>query len=340
MDSLTQIALGAAVGEAALGKRVGNQAALWGAACGLLPDLDVLAGPFLSDVEKLTFHRGFSHSIVFAMLMAPLLAWLIAKIHGTKEASWRDWTKLTFLSIVTHPLLDCFTNYGTQLFQPFSNYPVAFNTIFIVDPLYTLPLLIGVIAAMFYRRASNRRQWINYLGLGLSSFYLLVTAVNKLYINSVFEAALGKQQIAYQRYFTNPTPLNNILWRGVVETEDGFLEGLYSFFDRDEQIVFRFIANNHQFIQPFNEHREIDQLIWASRGYFCITQRDSLLYFNDLRFGRTDLGILQFGEYIFSFRIARDGADAGKIIVKQVSPNLRVSKELFGILLRRIMGNS
>jgi inner membrane protein len=334
------MALGAAVGEAALGKQVGNKAVLWGAACGLLPDLDVLAGPFLTDVEKLTFHRGFSHSIVFAILVAPLLAWLVAKIHGRKDANWRDWTKLTFLSIATHPLLDCFTNYGTQLFQPFSNYPVALNTIFIVDPLYTLPLLIGAIAAMFCRRASNRRQLINYLGLGLSSFYLLVTAVNKLYINSVFEAALEKQQIGYQRYFTNPMPLNNILWRGVVETEKGFLEGLYSLLDRDEQVAFRFIEKNHQFIRPFNEHREIEQLVWFSRGYFCISQRDSLLYFNDLRFGKTDLGILPFGEFIFSYRIARAESDPNKIAVSRVSPNIRISQELFGILLRRAKGNS
>lgn len=337
MDSLTQIALGAAVGEAVLGRKVGNKAALWGGVGGLIPDLDVLASPFLSDVQRLTFHRGFSHSITFAVLFSPLLAYLISRIHKTENADWRDWTRLMFWAIFTHPILDCFTLYGTQLLQPFSNYAVAFNTIFIIDPLYTVPLLVAVIAALFYQRLRLTRRIINRVGLGLSCLYLGLTVVNKLYVNSVFEHSLKNQNISYQRFFTNPTPLNNILWRGVAETEDGFYEGLYSLLDRDRRIEFRFIPKNHELILPFVAHSELDELIWFTKGYFCVSQKDGLLFVNDLRFGQTDMGLHRVGEYLFSFRVSPNH-NPQKIEIERVGIRIRFSKELFELLFERAKG--
>ena len=64
MDSLTQIVLGAAVGEAVLGRKIGNKAILWGAIAGTIPDLDVLSKLFVDDVTANEWHRGFSHSIL------------------------------------------------------------------------------------------------------------------------------------------------------------------------------------------------------------------------------------------------------------------------------------
>ena len=68
MDSLTQIILGAAVGEAVAGKKLGNKAAFWGAIAGTIPDLDVLIRHFAHPIDGALWHRGFSHSIVFALL--------------------------------------------------------------------------------------------------------------------------------------------------------------------------------------------------------------------------------------------------------------------------------
>ena len=48
MDSLTQIVLGASVGEAALGRKVGNRAMVWGAIAGTIPDLDVISNGWVS----------------------------------------------------------------------------------------------------------------------------------------------------------------------------------------------------------------------------------------------------------------------------------------------------
>ena len=120
MDLVTQTVLGAAVGESVLGKKAGNKAIMWGAAGGLIPDLDVLITPLFSEVDGLFVHRGFSHSLIFAFLLAPLLGWLIHRIHQKKmNIARREWTILIFWAAFTHPILDYFTTYGTGAFVPF-----------------------------------------------------------------------------------------------------------------------------------------------------------------------------------------------------------------------------
>ena len=116
MDSLTQIVLGAAVGEAVLGKKVGNKAMLYGAVAGTIPDLDTFASYFVDTVTAIEIHRGFTHSIVFSVAFAPVFGWLISKIERRSAADWKDWSWLMFFGFITHPLLDCFTTWGTQLF--------------------------------------------------------------------------------------------------------------------------------------------------------------------------------------------------------------------------------
>ena len=190
MDSLSQIVLGAAVGEAALGKKVGNKAALWGAIAGTIPDLDVLSGLWQTEFESMVSHRGFSHSIFFSLVFAPILGWLIWRIYKRRQASYRDWSLLAFLSLVTHPLLDCFTSWGTQLFWPFSDHRVAWDTIFVADPLYTLPFLTCLIVALFLRRDSKARRNWNRAGLIISCAYLMLTVVNKMTVNRVFTKQL------------------------------------------------------------------------------------------------------------------------------------------------------
>ena len=130
MDTVTQIALGAAVGEATLGRKVGWRAPLWGGVCGLLPDLDVL-WPFADAVSAFTWHRGYSHSIAVLVLATPVVAWAAVRIHSGTRQFRRGWLLLAFLALLTHPLLDCFTVYGTQVLLPFSDLPVAWSTVFI-----------------------------------------------------------------------------------------------------------------------------------------------------------------------------------------------------------------
>jgi len=151
MDSLTQVVLGASMGEAVLGKKLGNKALLWGAIGGTIPDLDVLANPFLDVVGELSFHRSITHSLLFIVVCSPLSAWVAQKIFPNTTISRKQWITFFALTYFTHILLDCLTTWGTQLFYPFSTYGVALYSIFVVDPLYTVPFLIFLIAcSLFY----------------------------------------------------------------------------------------------------------------------------------------------------------------------------------------------
>ena len=241
MDSLTQIVLGAACGEAALGKKIGNKALLFGAIGGTIPDLDVFVGRWLfqNEIDSMAFHRGFMHSLVFAVLAAFALGYLVYWLYNTGlrkgSAFKKDWIWLFFLSIFTHPLLDSFTPYGTQLFLPFSNYRVAINNISVVDPIYTLPFLLCLIVVMFYRRTSARRNFWNKMGIAISSVYMLLTLGNKVYVNHVFKKSLNENKIPFSRFQTQPSIFNNILWYGIAEGEDAYHVAFYSLLDKGNQ---------------------------------------------------------------------------------------------------------
>ena len=118
MDSLTQIVLGGAIGELVAGRQMGNRAVLWGAIAGTIPDLDVFFRVFYHPIEAALVHRGFSHSLLFSLLVSPILAYLL-NIATKRNYGFRLLVQLFFWGIVTHPILDMFTNYGTQFLWPF-----------------------------------------------------------------------------------------------------------------------------------------------------------------------------------------------------------------------------
>lgn len=340
MDSLTQLALGAAVGEAVLGKTEGNKAMLWGAIAGTIPDLDILIYPFVNEVQELAIHRGLSHSILFAVAAAPPLGMLLSRIYK-RSSSWKRWAWLFFWAFFTHALLDCFTNYGTQIFYPFTNLPVSFDTIFIIDPLYTLPLLGGVVAALYAGRKSSRhRTRANQIGLALSSLYLLFTLANKIYITGVFEEALQAKNISYQQLYSNPSPFNNIMWYAVADDGDNVWVGSYSWFDEDREVDFQQIPKNAGLIEPFLGQLPVERLLWFSKGYFTVDQKGESIYFNDMRFPRSDFYLDDAGTYLFSFRLIPDPANPSTIInFEQPREALNAPENIFSKLGERILGN-
>ncbi|RMG60748.1 MAG: metal-dependent hydrolase, partial [Calditrichaeota bacterium] len=303
MDTLTQITLGAAVGEAVLGRQVGNRAPLWGAVCGLVPDLDVLAAPFLDPASRLLFHRGPSHSITFALLLSGLLGPWLARRYGNTGIPTRQWLWLVFLATVTHPLLDCFTAYGTSLLWPFSSLRISWNTIFVVDPLYTVPLLLCTLALLFYPRTSAHRRRLNWLGLGLSTVYLAATVGAKIHAQQTFSQALAKQSIPVQRLFVGPTPFNSVLWRGVAEGDSAYWEGFYSLLDKRPPQSFRRIEKNHHLLAPLVHLRPVKRLVAFTRGYFAVRKIPGGLYLYDLRYGETDGWLDLTNQPVFGFRL-------------------------------------
>ncbi len=288
MDSITQIVLGAAVGEAILGKKVGNKAILWGAIAGTIPDLDVFMRFFVDELTATEMHRSFSHSILFSILFAPLLGWLAYKIHRNQNASWKEWSWLMFGSLVTHPLLDAHTNWGTQLFWPWG-YKVAYKNIFIVDPLYTIPFLVFVIIAMCYKRDNPKRKKFNNLGLIISSSYMLLTLIFKGIGYQKFENNLQKQYIEYTELETNPTPFNSLLWTATVDTKENILVGYYSILEGEGEIEFTAFDKNYEALGDMAKENIVTRLIKLSEGWYIITTEEDKTYFYDMRFGQAGM---------------------------------------------------
>ena len=341
------------MGEAVLGRKVGAKAALWGAALGTLPDLDVLADPFVSEMEALAIHRGLTHSVLFAAVAGPLVGWLAWRVHRkpaeegllgyrfrrTSVASWGAWSLLATLALLTHALLDACTVYGTQLLQPFSDYPVAFSSIFIIDPLYTVPLLVGLVAALLMRRTSRQRRWACGLGLGLSTAYLLATLGVKAHVEGTFEEALARQDVRYDRLLTAPMPLNSLLWMGLADSGDTVRIGLYSILDDDERIAFKEVATRRELLAPYEDQAPVERLLWFSRGYYAASQAGDTLLFHDLRFGRTDAWLTDEGAYLFTFRLRRSESDSARLVgFTQRRPSLNLGDGFWDRYLARVAG--
>lgn len=336
MDSLTQIVLGAAVGEAVLGKKVGNRAMLWGAIAGTIPDLDVFLRFFVDDITSTEMHRGFSHSIVFAVLMAPILGWIAHKIHKRwKEASYKNWSWLFFWTIVTHPLLDAHTTWGTQFFWPFE-YRIAYKNIFVVDPLYTVPFLILLLIAMFHKRTNPRRRVFNNAGLIVSTSYMVLTLIFKWISFGEFQESLQANEIEYVEMDTKPTPLNSILWNAQVETKTGYRVAYYSLFDTKEIEFSREFPKNHHLLEPYKDQKEVKQLIKIAAGWYFIEQEGDKLIFYDMRFGQTGMD-QDDSKFMWRYELTPN-AD-GQLEIERGRPDMANIGQMFDDLMNRVKGN-
>ncbi|MCG2461046.1 metal-dependent hydrolase [Flavobacteriaceae bacterium F89] len=332
MDSLTQIVLGAAVGEAVLGRKVGNKAMLYGAIAGTIPDLDILSSHFTDTVTALEIHRGFTHSIFFSVIFAPIFGWLVSRYEKYKD--FKDWSWLFFWALVTHPILDAFTTWGTQLFWPLGT-RIALKSIFVIDPLYTVPFIVFLILAMSQKRSSKKRRYYNTMGLAVSSGYLGLTLFLKWAAYSKFENALKEQKIEYRKIDTRPSPLNTVLWSANIETEDAFLIGHYSFFD-SKPISFARYPKNHQLIEDLVQYEKMRRMIAISQGWFTITQQDNTLYYNDLRFGLLSMDS-KAHNFVFQYRIHLD--NPGHLKFVETPKNRDNAKQLLQDLWVRVKGN-
>ena len=342
MDSLTQIVLGAAVAEATLGKKIGNKALLWGGIAGTIPDLDVIYIQLIGGgaIDEIVLHRGISHSITFAILMAPLLGWVVNWLYRKKnEANFSQWTNLFFWAIFTHPLLDCLTTYGTQLFLPFSDYRVSIATVFVVDLFYTVPFLLSVIALSFINRTNGWRRKINYFGLTISSAYLLAGLLNKYLVTDVFRADLAEELEKKELVFVGTTPLNISLWYGVAETDSAFHIGYHSFFDKTKDVSWVSFQKNHQLIEDIEDEYGVERLRWFSDQLYIVTQTEQdTINFYTLKFGRTgSLSAKPENSFVFYFKIIKNADGSLDYESIRNTDGLDVKKQL-GELYDRVLG--
>ena len=302
MDSISQLALGAALGVAVVGRKAGvGKAALWGAVAGTLPDLDVF-WDHGDPISNMVLHRAESHSLLWLSLFSLPMAAFVARMHS-QWPLWRHWWLAIGLTLVTHPLLDWMTVYGTQLALPFTNQPYAIGSIFIVDPFYTLPLLVGVVWASVVKTKSYAGVGLraNQFGLTISTLYLFWGLAAQAHVTRIAKSDLVKKGVDFSHVLVTPTPFNSLLWRVVAISDDQYLEGFYSVFDTQASIVFDYFPRGKELSKRVESNTGLRQIRAFSQGFYKVHEESGKVLVTDLRMGIEP-------NYVFSFALAHSAS--------------------------------
>jgi len=305
MDSLTQIVLGSTVAALAVPPAHRRKALVAGAVLGTLPDLDTLPLLFshADAVARMTEHRGASHSLLVLPFIGLLIWWLARWRWQVVRQAPKAWLLAVQLALLTHPVLDAFTVYGTQLWWPLPFSPTMWASVWIVDPAYTLPLLAGCLVAAVCGSAPKARRWLA-AGLVLSSAYLLWSLAAKAMVERDARQALAALGLADAPHFSVPLPLNTLLWQVVAMTPEGYRIGERSLIADRKPMQFRAYASDTTALaQARATVPAVARLLWFNHGFMnAHVDADARLVVSDLRMG-------QEPDYTFRFVVAQQDAD-------------------------------
>lgn len=314
MDSLTQFALGAVVATAGLGRTLGpRKAAIVGGLLGTLPDLDVFL-PFADPVDSFVYHRGWSHSLfVHALVALPLGEALVRLMPALGGQRLR--VVLTVLAcLVTHALIDAMTIYGTRLFWPFFPDPVGVGSVFIIDPLYTLPLLVVLVWALFRGAWSRRLGRAAAVALLVSTSYLGLSVVLQARAEARALAALAQAGMVPERVLALAAPFSTLTWK-VIALDGARYHNVYlSLLDPAAAPVIHSHPRRPDLLACLGGALALDKLLWFSRGFTRAEEVGDTIVLSDLRIGLTPA-------YVFRFALAERDGDA----VRPIAPRRDMS---------------
>lgn len=309
MDSITQITLGSAVGVAVMGRHTQLwKAVVWGAFAGTTPDLDTVIR-YGDDILNMTRHRAESHSIYFLTCLSPVFAMAAAWLH--KE--WKlylNWVICFWLVFMTHVGIDYLTIYGTQLLQPFSNHPFGLGSVFIIDPAYTLPLLIGL-SATCLSRSPHRLRW-NTIGLAVSSIYLGWGILAQHLVDTQVRQNLPNDRI--DQLMVSAGPLNTLLWRIVAISPTHYYESWISLLDKDNDVIWTKHDRGSPLIAQHAMNPSVERIRAFSHGIYKMRETASGVYITDLRMGAEP-------SYFFDFNLGKPD------MTGNLNPNFAAIKE-------------
>lgn len=337
MDSLTHIALGAVIGEVYAGKALGRKAMIIGAAAQSLPDVDFVLGFFNSPVDDLLVHRGITHSFLFGIVVTIGLAYLMKRfIKGDESFTVRHWMIFLGMEILMHLMLDSLNSYGTGLFEPFSNHRISFNVIFVADPFFTIWSFIAMIVLFSIKRTNPKRFRIACVTLIISATYMVTCLINKTIINNRVQETFTKAEFKIKNYFTSPTPLNNMLWYIVAESDSGFYIGYSSIFDSQKEIHLEYYSQNNYLLKGVSNQDEVTALKRFSQGYYTIEKVEDIVVLNDLRFGQIAGWDSPRAKFIFYFFLEKPDMN---LLVVQRGRFTGWNKKTLRSFWERIKGN-
>ncbi len=335
MDIVSQIALGASIGQISLGQKIGYKAALYGGALAILPDLDVLI-PANTGIDKLILHRSWSHSLFFLTLLTPLLSFLIIKLRKDTKVSSLHWIITVWLCLITHPLLDAFTVYGTQLLWPFFDMSVVWGSLFIIDPLFTIPLLIGI-GISLRKKYQHKIRFINTIALCVSCLYISWSIVAQHIIYTKVRDNFQKKNIHIENMLVSSSPFNTLLWRYIAVDKNNYYEGFYSLVDNNTEIKYTSYPHQKHLLNNLTDLYHVERLQWFTHGIYKVEWKSKIynphkdqiiqnpsLIVTDLRMGFSE-------NYVFRFSIAEKNDDTTEII-----KNYRLKREFNTKLIKKI----
>lgn len=312
MDSLTHLFVGGAIAAAIAPASQRRAALLAGAALNSLPDLDVLP-LLLSDdpVIRMVWHRGATHSL----LVLPFVAWAMWAWFRTRGGrvtqAPRQWFWIFLCTLLVHPLLDAFTVYGTDLLWPLPVRPAMWASLFIIDPVFSLCLVVPCVIAWFARERPLAGRALA-TGLALSVGYLALSQAAKWKVESDAGQALAARGLEDAPRFSVPMPFNILLWRVVAMTPQGFVEGERSLVADRAPMTFHEYDSDARALQAVRGYTAVQRLAWFNRGFMKAQEREGRLVLSDLRMGAEP-------DYTFRFAVAqREGSNWREIPPRQL----------------------
>ena len=325
MDSATHILIGSAIGQVMAGKKYGNKALLWGAIAGSMPDADVLFQVLFSPVNSLFFHRGVSHSLLVWAIAAPLLAWGINRIYKGNRTDYLSWLKLTLVAWASHIFIDLFNTYGTGIFEPFSHLRVEFDSINVMDPFFSFPLLAAFVLYFIFKSVKFRTVAAT-AALVLSTGYFGFTLVNKNSVEKLAVRSLAEQDISYKRILSSPLPLSNFAWTIIAEDSAGYWTGIYYNVAKND-INFENILKEYDLAKPFEGMKDFKRLQTFTKGWYILRPNidkhsGETISLYDLRFSAITSTATKSEPFAFRFDMRREG---DKIKVGRTRPKRRVN---------------
>lgn len=298
MDSISQAVLGATVQVALLGKVQKKKAVLYGAMLGTLPDLDVFLFGFQNQILSMTWHRSFSHSIFVLTALAALITWLVRKYRPNGAYTSQRLFLAVWLALVTHPILDSLTVYGTQLFWPFHFTPLAITGVYIADPIYTLPMLFLCLHVLFKGMGKSVATWA-WIAFFWGWLYIGMGVGTRLNMESKARAEIEATGAKVVDTMGTPTiPFTNLLWRVLVKTDDGHYYEVYkSPFDKGPGERIR--LNLHNELLPIvKDDPDYKRLEWFTGGWTRLDIVENKLIVSDLRMGTVRELMFRFELYM------------------------------------------
>jgi inner membrane protein len=308
-----------------------------GALAQSIPDIDFIAAFWNDPASNLLVHRGFTHSLFFAVIAVSFFGLLAEHFHRRHKVGFKMWVVFFSVEIGAHLFLDLFNNYGMGLWEPFNHYRISFNVIYVADPFFSICAGLSFLMLLFLKRKDRRRAFWWKFGITIPAFYLLYCVFNKLIIDTETKSALANEKIVYNRYFTTPTPLNNWLWYVVAGDSKGFYIGFRSVFDNDEKMNFHYFPKRDSLLGSIKDHEEVQKLLRFSQGFYTVEKWNDTLVFNDLRFGQI-VGWYDPGEHFVFHYFLQHSPDDNRLVVQRgrfANWNMNTTRSLW----RRIKGD-